>query len=141
MDDIPGPRIDLDRATRAFPFQSLHGGDQRVAVSLASGFLERFEIEMHAVVAADRDGVRALAVSFLESATKDLLVGEPWTAKEWTPSRSENCVGHARKLVLIGKIASAHNADARLVHAALDELFREDPGRSTWKPDEQSVGI
>src|SRR5262245_4837572 len=41
LHDVARLRIDGDHAARALPAHALHGGDQRVAVGLAAGLLER----------------------------------------------------------------------------------------------------
>src|SRR5262249_45069805 len=66
LDDLARVRINGDRPARAVPFYALHRIDQRVAVGLALGLLERLVHQMHAVVAAKRDEVRAKAVRLLE---------------------------------------------------------------------------
>ena len=43
----------------AFPFHALCGGDQRLAVGLATGLLQRLVDQMHAVPAADREYIGA----------------------------------------------------------------------------------
>ena len=57
LHDVAGLRIDRHRAARAFPLHALGSGDQRVAVGLAAGLLERLVDEVHAVIAADREEV------------------------------------------------------------------------------------
>src|SRR5271170_7585838 len=54
-DDVAGLRIDRDRAARALPAHALGGGDERIAVGLAAGLLQRLVDELHAVIAADRE--------------------------------------------------------------------------------------
>src|SRR5207248_7650759 len=41
LHDIAGFRIDRDRAARAFPLHAFHCPDQRIAVGLAAGLLQR----------------------------------------------------------------------------------------------------
>src|SRR3954470_13077748 len=48
--DIAGLRVDRDRAARAFPLQSFHGFDQRVAVRLAFRLSQRFIDQVDAVI-------------------------------------------------------------------------------------------
>src|SRR3954452_25571713 len=50
--DVAGLRVDRDRAARAFPLQSFHGFDQRVAVCLAPGLSQRFIDQVDAVIPA-----------------------------------------------------------------------------------------
>ena len=65
VDDVAGTRVDLDRPPRAFPLHALHRCDESVAVGLAAGLLERLEDEVHGVIAADRDKIRAFAIGLL----------------------------------------------------------------------------
>src|SRR5262245_38348735 len=67
LDDLAGVRIDRDRPARALPRHALHRADQGVGIGLAAGLLERLIDQVHAVVAAERDEVRAQpAVRLLE---------------------------------------------------------------------------
>jgi hypothetical protein len=54
LDDVAGFWIDGERTARAFPAHALGGGDQRFAVGVAVGLLQRFVDEPRAVIAADR---------------------------------------------------------------------------------------
>src|ERR1700745_3293750 len=54
LHDVAGFRIDRDRAARAFPLHALHCLDQRIAVGLAAGLLQRLVDQADAVIAADR---------------------------------------------------------------------------------------
>src|SRR6266852_28995 len=60
LHDVAGFRIDRDRAARAFPLHPLHGFDQRIAVGLAAGLLQRLVDQVNAVIAADRHEPRAV---------------------------------------------------------------------------------
>src|SRR5580765_1763921 len=59
LHDVTGFRINRDRAARAFPLHALHRLDQRIAVSLAAGLLQRLVDQADAVIAADRHEARA----------------------------------------------------------------------------------
>src|SRR6478735_2941891 len=63
LHDVAGLRVDRDRAARAFPLHPLHCRDQRVAVGLAAGLLQRLVDQVNAVVAADRHEAGAVAKS------------------------------------------------------------------------------
>src|ERR1700722_10546994 len=52
LDDVAGFRIDRDRAARAFPGHALGRCDQRIAVGLAAGLLQRLVDQVRAVIAA-----------------------------------------------------------------------------------------
>src|SRR5437879_5774374 len=67
LDDVAGFRIDRDRAARAFPLHALHRPDQRIAIGLAAGLLQRLVDQADAVIATDRHEARARA--------KGLLIG------------------------------------------------------------------
>src|SRR6202011_530099 len=67
LHDVAGFRIDRDRTARALPLHPLHRLDQRIAVSLAAGLLQRFINQADAVIAAHRHEARAR--------TERLLVG------------------------------------------------------------------
>src|SRR6266540_137852 len=54
LHDVAGLRIDRDRATGAFPLHTLHRLDQRIAVGLAAGLLQRLVDQADAVIPADR---------------------------------------------------------------------------------------
>src|SRR4029079_221655 len=56
--DVARLRVDLDRTARAFPLHAFGRRDQRVAIGLAAGLLQRLVDQVHAVVAADREDVR-----------------------------------------------------------------------------------
>src|SRR5262252_7643481 len=66
LDDLARLRINRDLPARAFPRHALHRVDQAIAIGLALGLLERLVDRVHAVVAAERDEVRAVAVRLLE---------------------------------------------------------------------------
>src|SRR5438270_241951 len=61
LHDVAGFRVDRDRPARALPLHALHRLDQRVAVGLAAGLLQRFVDQMDAVIAADRHEAGAVA--------------------------------------------------------------------------------
>src|SRR5580698_11431930 len=65
LHDVAGFRIDRDRAARAFPLHALHGLDQRIAVGLAAGLLQRRIDQLNAVIAAHRHESRARTEGFL----------------------------------------------------------------------------
>src|SRR5271155_3567761 len=54
LHDVAGLRIDRDGAARAFPLHPLHGLDQRVAIGVAAGLLQRLIDQVDAVIAAHR---------------------------------------------------------------------------------------
>src|ERR1051325_6437179 len=60
LDDVARAGIDRNRPARALPRHALHGGEQRVAIGVAAGLLQRGVDEMHGVVDRDADVVRAL---------------------------------------------------------------------------------
>src|SRR2546421_6294246 len=62
LNDLARLRVNGNRPARAFPFHSLHRGDQGLAVGLALGLLEGLVDEVHAIVTAERDEVRAVAI-------------------------------------------------------------------------------
>src|SRR2546426_3223381 len=49
--DVAGFGIDRDRAARAFPLHALHRRDQRIAIGLAAGLLQRLVDQADAVIA------------------------------------------------------------------------------------------
>src|SRR5262249_10390772 len=49
LDDVARLGIDRDRTARAFPRHAFHRGDQRFAVGLAAGLLQRLVDRVHAV--------------------------------------------------------------------------------------------
>src|SRR5258708_36959320 len=59
LHDVAGFRIDRNRAARAFPLHPLHGLDQRIAVGLAGGLLQRLIDQGNAAIAAHRHETRA----------------------------------------------------------------------------------
>src|SRR5882672_6498866 len=65
LHDVAGFRIDRDRAARALPLHALHRLDQRIAVGLAAGLLQRLVDQAYAVIAADRHEARARVKGFL----------------------------------------------------------------------------
>src|ERR1017187_10633314 len=65
LNDVTSLRIDLDRAARAFPFHALHGRDERIAIRLSAGLLQRCVDQVHPIIAADRHEVRAEMVGLL----------------------------------------------------------------------------
>src|SRR5690606_27550672 len=62
LHSIAGYRIDRDRAARAVPDPALGGIDQRIPAGIATGYHQRLEEQVHAVIAADRELVRFAAV-------------------------------------------------------------------------------
>src|SRR2546422_7974976 len=58
--------IDRHRPARAVPLHPPGGGDQRLAVGVAGGLLQRLVDHVHAVVAADREEVGVAAVHGVE---------------------------------------------------------------------------
>src|SRR5947208_3781899 len=65
LHDVAGFRIDRDRAARAFPLRPLHGLDQRIAVGLAAGLLQRLVDQMNSVIAAYRHEAGPVAEGLL----------------------------------------------------------------------------
>src|SRR5215471_6967285 len=61
VDHVAGPRVGRHRPPRAFPGYALYRRRQRVAVNGAVRLRERLVDEVHAVVAAHRHEVRAIA--------------------------------------------------------------------------------
>src|SRR4051795_3325083 len=58
LDDVAGFGIDRDWAARAFPLHALHRLDQRIAVGIAAGLLQRLVDQPDAVIAAHRHEAR-----------------------------------------------------------------------------------
>src|SRR6266511_2968266 len=73
LHDVAGFRIDRDRAARAFPLHALHRPDQRIAVGLAAGLLQRLVDQANAVIAADRHEARARAEGLLVGGDEFLI--------------------------------------------------------------------
>src|SRR6266850_4040114 len=73
LHDVAGFRIDRDRAARAFPLHALHRLDQRIAVGLAAGLLQRLVDQADAVIAADRHEARARAEGLLVGGNEFLI--------------------------------------------------------------------
>src|SRR6266699_6061346 len=65
LHDVAGFRIDRDRAARAFPLRPLHGLDQRIAVGLTAGLLQRLVDQMNSVIAAYRHEAGPVAEGLL----------------------------------------------------------------------------
>src|SRR5579871_7017743 len=61
LHDVAGARIDRDRTARAFPFHALHGADHGIGIGIAAGLFQRLVDQIHAVIAADRDEIGAVA--------------------------------------------------------------------------------
>src|SRR5579871_3744153 len=59
-------RVDRHRPARAFPFEALGGLDQRVAVALATGLLQRLVNDVHAVIAAGGEEIGVALVLGVE---------------------------------------------------------------------------
>src|SRR6202034_976792 len=57
IDDVASVRIDRNRTTRTFPFQSLHRTDETFAVGLPIRFFQGLVNYVHSVVSADREEV------------------------------------------------------------------------------------
>src|SRR5205807_5342483 len=119
LDDVARLRINRDLPARAFPCHALHGVDQAIAVGLALGLLECLVDRVHAVVAAERDEVRAIAVRLLESGDV-LLVGRRIVVRRIDAGgdHAQHRIAHAGKVVVVDDVAGADELDAGLVEAA-----------------------
>ena len=113
LDDVARLRVDRDRAARAFPCQPLGGRDQRVAVGLAAGLLERLVDDVHAVIAADREDSRGCAcTSALKAATKALFSFEVMVVVVVERrDHAERRIAHAVQRVLLGDLALPEDLD------------------------------
>ena len=110
LHDVAGFRIDRDRAARAFPLHPLHGRDQRIAVGLAAGLLQRLVDQVDAVIAADRHEAR--------TAVEGLLVG------------GDELLVHRRRM-RCGVQMRGDGAERRVAHAvAADRRPSRRPDRS-----------
>src|ERR1700736_4542494 len=58
LNDVAGGRVDGHRPARTRPRHAFHRGHDAFAVASASGLLDRFVDQMHAVIAADGMEVR-----------------------------------------------------------------------------------
>src|ERR1700750_1247457 len=129
LDDVARLRINGNRPARAFPFPSLHRGDHGGAVGLALSLLERLVDEVHAVVAAERDEVRAVAVGLLEGGDI-LLVGRRIVHDgiDAGSDDAEHGIAHSGKIIIVDDVAGPGELDAGFVEAALSELLGERSG-------------
>src|SRR5215510_10141053 len=142
LHDVPGVRIDRDRAARTLPFQAFHGVDQGIAIGRAVGLLQRLVDQVHAVVAADRHEVRAEVVGLLEGLYERLVLRRQVRRRvEVRRHGADHDVAHAVEQVVVGHVARADDLDAGLVQPALDELLDELGALAGWHEHEDGVRL
>src|SRR5467141_1217766 len=121
--------IDRHRPARAVPLHSPGGGDQRLAVGVAAGLLQRLVDHVHAVVAADREEVGVAAVHGVEL-LDELAVQRVVELVVVVPGGDhvERRLAHALQRRLGGCFARAEDRGLLLVDAALGERLAERRG-------------
>src|SRR3954463_5394647 len=114
--DIAGLRVDRDRAARAFPLQSFHGFDQRVAVRLAPGLSQRFIDQVDAVIPAHGHEARARPER-LFVARDEFLVhrGGMCGRIQMRGDGAQRRVPHAVQQIVIHNVARSDDLDTRLI--------------------------
>ena len=128
LHDVARLRIDRDRAARAFPRHALHRRDQRVAVGIAAGLLQRLIDQVHAVIGAERNEIGTEIVGLCSKAATYALLSAELCAAEYDPGRdhAEHLIAHVVEIVVVGEIAGTDDLDARIAEPALGELLGED---------------
>src|SRR4029077_13020850 len=139
--DVARFRIDLDRAAWTFPLHALGGGDQRIAIGLAAGLLQRLVNEVHAVVAADREDVRKAFVIVVERLRERLALRRLVVVVEVRRGDdADRNIAHAFQRAFIGEHVLAHDHSLLRIDAALGQRLA-DRGRlrPTGYPDVDRV--
>ena len=143
LNDVARLRIDRDRAARALPGHALHGGDQRIAVGLAAGLLQRRVHQVHAVIAADRHEIRPHAVIGFFEGGDEILVGRRIVVGriDMRGDGADDRVAHVVEKIVVGDVARADDLDAGLVEALLGKLPDEGAALSRGHEDEDRIGL
>jgi hypothetical protein len=127
LDDVTGLRIDRNRPARTFPVQAPGGVDERLAVGLAAGLLQRGVDQVHAVIAADREEV-GIAVEIGIVGCHEffvqfrVMVGVVVTASD----DAERDVVHAGERMLVGDLQLAHDFGRLGIDADLGHRLETD---------------
>ena len=102
------------------------GIDQRIAVGLAAGLLQRQVDQVHAVVAADREEV-GVALEFRPVGLHELIV-QLRVVTIVVVARGDDAdrdIAHAGKRMLVGDLGLAKDLDLLWINAAFGQRFAE----------------
>src|SRR4029079_11634402 len=131
LDHVASLGIDHHRAARAFPAHALDSGDQRVAVGLAAGLLQRLVDGVHAVVTADREHIGVTLELGVVGSDEGLVIFR--LVVEVVVERGDQAepgVAHAFQRVFGGQFTLAHDLDLVLVDTAFGDRLAD--GGRLW---------
>src|SRR5882762_2615691 len=142
LHDVAGFRIDRNRAARAFPLHRLHGLDQRIAVGLARGLLQRLIDQVNAVIAAHRHEPRARVEGLLVGGDKSLVHRRGVRGGvQMRGDGAKRSIPHAVQEIVVHDVAGADHSDARFVAPALGILLHEVAALPRRHEHEHGVGL
>ena len=118
--------IDRHRPARAVPLHPLGSGDERSAIGLAAGLLQRLVDEVHAVIAADREEV-GVALELRVEGLDEFLVELVVEIVVVVPGGDDADRGgaHALQRGLVDHFAGADDLDLVRIDAAFGERLAE----------------
>src|SRR6516165_2035550 len=97
---------------------------------------------MHAVIAAERDEVRAEAVRLLELFDISLVQRRIMRRRIVVRRHhADHLVAHRVELVIVGKVAGTDNLDSGAGKTSLGELLGKNAGLCSGKIDESSIRV
>ena len=73
LNNVSGFRVDRHRSARAFPRRPFGRGNEAFRVGFAARLLQCLENKMHAIKAADGEGIRVAAIGIFESRDGSML--------------------------------------------------------------------